>query len=202
VSAPLDVPPQITAAMGHPTAWIGNPDVRPPEDIIRMEPETGWRGGSAGSRMHAVRLPSGTITLGCKPNGADTEVRPPATRWLVPGHGRLWGWAQRGFGWMRIGCPAGRLPSDPNPAERTQRSAPPRPVVRTLATGGFGGGFSGDTDSCGLAARRDGSTLISIRWQSSDGNPSVKFAAGETFHVGGFGACSNPRGPRLVYGLG
>jgi hypothetical protein len=121
--------------------------------------------------IQALGLPIGTVALRCTPSGADTEVRPPATRWLAPGHGGLWGWVQRVFRFRCLGCPSERFLSDPNPAERTQRSAPPRPAVRSLATGGFGCGRSGVSDACGLAVHRDGCPPMQAQWSGHGGPP-------------------------------
>jgi len=66
--------------------------------------------GPAGFSIQVFGLPIGTVSLRSKPSGADTEVRPPATRCAVPGHGGLWGWVQRVFRSMRLVGPAERSP--------------------------------------------------------------------------------------------
>ena len=191
--------------------------MRPSEDITRMEPETGSRGGGplcplrwmfqrktpqrwaaqppgsaipvcvppktspkwnqrqgggwgpAGFSIQAFGIPIGTVSLRSKPSGADTEVRPPATRWLAPGHGGLWGWVQRDIRWMRLGCPSGRLAFDPNPAERTQRSAPPRLAGWPPAMVVFGGGPSGYFDSGVWITQWEGWPSIQTQWSGHGG---------------------------------
>jgi len=128
-------------------------------------------GGLSGVSDACVRLPIGTVSLRSKPSGADTEVRPPATRWLAPGHGGLWVRAQRGLGCMRFGCPSERFLSDPNPAERTQRSAPPRPAGWPLAMLVFGGGSSGFFDSGVWVAQWDGCPPIQTQRSGHRGPP-------------------------------
>jgi hypothetical protein len=155
VSAPLGIPPQVTVPLGSPTAWIGNPDVRPPEDIIRMEPETGWRGGGPLCPLRWMFHRESPQRWATQPPGSGIPMcvhRETSFGWNQRKGG---GGAQRGLGCMRFGCPSERFLSDPNPAERTQRSAPPRPAVRSLATGGFGGGSSGYFDPCGSSALRN-----------------------------------------------
>jgi len=166
VSAPLDVPPRVTAAMGHPTTWIGNPDVRPSRDIVRMEPEKGWRGGGPLCPLRWVFLRDHPHRWAAQPNGSGIPMCVPPKTSSERNRRQGGGGAQRGLGCMRFGCPSERFLSDPNPAERTQRSAPPRPAVRSLATGGFGCGRSGDTDACSFGCP-------SGRWPS-DARPAER----------------------------
>jgi hypothetical protein len=42
---PLGRQPKTPVPTGSPTTWIGNPNVHPSKDIVRKEPEKGWRGG-------------------------------------------------------------------------------------------------------------------------------------------------------------
>jgi len=155
--------------MGHPTAWIGNPDVRPPEDIIRMEPETGWRGGGPLCPLRWMFHRESPQRWATQPPGSEIPMCvPPKTssEWNRRQGG---GGAQRGLGCMRFGCSAGRLPSDASPAERTQRSAPPRPVGWPLAMLVFGGGSSGFFDSGVWVAPWDGCPLIQTQWSGHRG---------------------------------
>ena len=171
VSAPLDVPPRVTAAMGHPTTWIGNPDVRPSRDIVRMEPEKGWRGGGPLCPLRWVFLRDHPHRWAAQPNGSGIPMCvPPKTspEWNQRQGG---GGAQRGLGCMRFGCPAGRLPSDASPTERTQRSAPPRPAGWPLATGGFECGLSGVSDACDWTAHRNGFSPIQTQRSGHRGPP-------------------------------
>jgi hypothetical protein len=166
VSAPLDVPPRVPAATGHPTAWIGNPNVRPSRDIARMEPKTGWRVGTAGfrSRRSAAQRdgypPIQTQRSGHRgPPPRDPLCGPWPRGALGAGSAEIPMHAVLAARWD--GCP-------PIQAQWSGHRGPPppQPAVRSLATGGFGSGLSGETDACGLAARWD--CWLAIQTQRAD----------------------------------
>ena len=147
-------------------------EVRPPRDPC-SGPGPRWflDAGPAGSPIHAARPPLHTVLCRSKLSGADTEVRPPATRDLVPGHGGSWMRAQRVLRSMRFDCPFERFSVDPSSAVRTQRSAPPRPVIWFLATVVLGCGASGFSDPCGSAAPSNGSLSIQAQRSGHRGPP-------------------------------
>ena len=96
------------------------------------------RSNADGVPIQADGLPIGAGVCRGMSSGADTEVRPPATRVLGP-LGALWGGARIGSFRSRFhGSPWDRFSFDPGPAERTQRSAPPRPGCWAPADGVFG----------------------------------------------------------------
>ena len=96
------------------------------------------RSNADGVPIQADGLPIGAGVCRGMSSGADTEVRPPATRVLGP-LGALWGGVRIGSFRSRFhGSPWDRFSFDPGPAERTQRSAPPRPGCWAPADGVFG----------------------------------------------------------------
>jgi hypothetical protein len=74
------------------------------------------------------------------------------------------------FRFRFFGCPTARFTSDPNPTERTQRSAPPPPGCRPLSKGVLGGVHIGGFRSRFLAARRHVSLPIPTQ-RSGHGGP-------------------------------
>ena len=83
------------------------------------------RSNADGVPIQADGLPIGAGVCRGMSSGADTEVRPPATRVLGP-LGALWGGARIGSFRSRFhGSPWDRFSFDSGPAERTRRSAPP-----------------------------------------------------------------------------
>jgi hypothetical protein len=132
-----------------------------------------WDGGPVGGglQIQVFWLPIGTRVFGWMPSGADTEVRPPATLVLGPCGGCSRWRAHWGCRLRSLGCPSDEFSSDPSPAERTQRSAPPRPWCCALAEGVLGCGHMGVTDPCSLAARWDSGFRMFVQRSGHRGPP-------------------------------
>ena len=113
--------------------------------------------------IHVSWLPVGTSLFRSKSSGAVTEVRAPAALLLGPFKRCLLLDVERGFRFKPVGCPRGRFPCDPNPAERTRRFAPPPPVFWSLATVVFRGGSSGISAACDSASQWNGCPMIQIQ---------------------------------------
>ena len=155
VSAPLDVPPRVTAAMGHPTTWIGNPDVRPSRDIVRMEPEKGWRGGGPLCPLRWVFLRDHPHRWAAQPNGSGIPMCVP------PKTSSEWNRRQGGGGADLCVRSAGysseitRTAGPPNHLDRESRCASLRRHHPKGTGDRVAGGLSGVSDACGSAAQRD-----------------------------------------------
>ena len=128
------------------------------------------RSNADGVPIQGDGLPIGAGVFRGMSSGADTEVRPPATRGLGP-FGAWYG--GRGLelsmqgGWW----PRGRFSFDPCPAERTQRSAPPPPGCWVhWARCGDGRGL-GVSDPGFLAAHGIGFRSIQVQRSGHGGPP-------------------------------